>query len=320
MALSTFTVPAQAADINCSAEMDELNFGPIDPISGSDVTSTATIHWKCTARGFLSSAKIRMCLSIGTGTNGGSQIHPRQVKGDGSSLEYQLYRDATHSQVLGSANGRGNPIEMKILIGGITPRGKTKEGDITVYGLLPAGQTGVTPGEYTSAFAGANAMVSFRDNWASASGALGRYPKSCGRTDNGGSFPFNVRAQVEKKCTVSASDMDFGSLNGLLETDRNTTSFLSLQCTHGTDYDIGLDEGQHYAGGTRRMADGNGNYVDYQLYQQASHATVWDKDNNTKAGSGNGQPENITVHGQVPAQTTPPAGQYQDIIQINVTY
>jgi fimbrial chaperone protein len=71
---------------------------------------------------------------------------------------------------------------------------------------------------------------------------------------------FNVTATVVQACTISASDLAFGSINVVqnIEFDANTT--LQVTCGEGVTYNIGLDQGTG-AGGTtttRVMTGGHG--------------------------------------------------------------
>jgi spore coat protein U-like protein len=139
---------------------------------------------------------------------------------------------------------------------------------------------------------------------------------------------FNVTITLQETCDVAtsgASNIAFGS-QGLLTANVDQTSTLTVTCSEGTDYSIGLNAGLN-AGtpadvDTRRMTDGNGNYVQYQLYQDAPGGTVWGNTNltDTVDSIGTGSSQSFTVHGRVPPQATPPAGAYSDTITATVTY
>jgi len=134
---------------------------------------------------------------------------------------------------------------------------------------------------------------------------------------------FTVQMTVTSSCVInSASTLNFGS-QGVLTTAVNNTSTLQVQCTNTTPYNIGLDAGQG-TGATvavRKMTSG-ANTINYSLYSDSGHATVWGNTvgTNTVAGTGNGASQSYTVYGQVPAQTTPAAATYTDTITVTVTY
>lgn len=139
---------------------------------------------------------------------------------------------------------------------------------------------------------------------------------------------FDVKLTITDSCdvhTVAPTDMDFGS-SGALSTALTQTSTLTINCNSGLPYDIGLDAGSHPGTvgdtTTRRMAGGTSEYVSYQLYQAAGPATPWGNSigADTKAGTGTGSAQSVTVYGQVPVQATPSASSYSDTITVTVTY
>lgn len=108
------------------------------------------------------------------------------------------------------------------------------------------------------------------------------------------------------------------------------TPTISVQCTKGTSYTVGLSDACHAFGGGRRMASGK-NLINDDIYQGASGTTRWGSmagqprasgsaDVNPGAGTGNsiqGFVYNSTVLSE---QTTPPAGTYTDTVVISVDF
>lgn len=126
-------------------------------------------------------------------------------------------------------------------------------------------------------------------------------------------------------CTISASDLAFGSINVVqnIEFDANTT--LQVTCGEGVTYNIGLDQGTG-AGGTtttRVMTGSGGGSLNYALYQDNAHTQNWGNSNlvDTYAGTGNGTTQTVAVFGVIPAgQQSAPFGTYTDSIAVNVYY
>ncbi len=115
---------------------------------------------------------------------------------------------------------------------------------------------------------------------------------------------------------VTLNDLDFGT-HGLITANIDSSSTLSVQCTIGTTYDIGLNFGVN---GFRRMATG-GNTIFYDLYQDASRTTWWDPfPFGAVGGTGTGSPQPYTIYGRVFNQATPPNGTYTDTITVTVTF
>ncbi len=129
---------------------------------------------------------------------------------------------------------------------------------------------------------------------------------------------FNAQIQIQADCVVnSPNTLDFGA-QGLLNTNVDATADFTVECTNGVNYTIAMDNGANASGSTNRMANG-GEFVSYEIYQDASRTTVWDA-TSTMAGTGNGDPQTYTVYGRVPPQTTPSVGTYIDTVTITVSY
>lgn len=132
----------------------------------------------------------------------------------------------------------------------------------------------------------------------------------------------NVKIQIQNACqiTTAPSDLDFGT-QGPLTANVDIQTTFGVTCTDQAAYNVGMDAGQHASGGSNRMTDGT-NFVSYALYQDSGRTTAWGNTvgTDTEAGTGNGNAQTITVYGRVPPQTTPPAGNYSDIVAVTVTF
>ncbi|MGH6859584.1 MAG: Csu type fimbrial protein [Phyllobacterium sp.] len=133
---------------------------------------------------------------------------------------------------------------------------------------------------------------------------------------------FNVQINITPECTISATDLDFGSV-GLIAANVDATSTITVECTTGTAYTLSLDLGDG-AGATiaARKLTGAGGTLDYNLYQDAARTQVWGlaAPAETVEGTGTGVSQALTVFGRVPPQPTPGTGIYSDTIQAVVTY
>lgn len=135
---------------------------------------------------------------------------------------------------------------------------------------------------------------------------------------------FTVTATVLASCDVSAANLLFGNYDPVSATPRDVATTVTVICTNGTTYDVGLNQGVG-AGAThaaRRMTHA-GQTLTYSLYSDAGHASVWGETIGVNAvhgtGSGAGQP--LDVYGRIPAgQTAPAGGPYSDTITVTVTY
>lgn len=124
-------------------------------------------------------------------------------------------------------------------------------------------------------------------------------------------------------CTIdSAPTLNFGNL-GILAANVDRSSTIQITCTDAAPYNIGLDSGIGSAAtaATRQMTSGSA-VVNYSLYSDSAHTTLWGSTVGTDAvaATGNGTGQSYTVYGRVPPQTTPAPGTYTDTVTVTVTY
>lgn len=313
-------VPSRAmAATTCTATMTDLVFGQVN--EQQVVPTTATINYECdTATASAKWTSVRLCLGIGPGSGTGSTVNQRYMRNDqGDPLNFRITRDPTASSNWGNTNGMWQEVSLSYdLKGGNSNRRGRGEGQITVYGQVPA-QSGLAAGSYTSTFNDTQAIYQYRENSNSEAD-----PSSCttGGDDGGlSTFTFTARATVPGSCTLQgATDLNFGSLmsisTGLIE----KSSTISLSCTKRTAWQIGLDNGKHWNGSSRRLKNGSA-YINYELYKSAG----WDRWGDTlnadaRTGTGTGVTEPVTVHGRITNQPLTQAGRYGDTIKVTVTY
>lgn len=134
---------------------------------------------------------------------------------------------------------------------------------------------------------------------------------------------FAVRLTLTADCTISASDLDFGS-HGVLAANVDQTSALSVTCTANAPYQVGIDAGTT-AGSSianRLMAGTGATTVQYQIYRDSARSQVWGNTpgTDTVGGTGNGSAQAITMYGRVPTQPTPAAGTYTATVTATVNF
>jgi spore coat protein U-like protein len=133
----------------------------------------------------------------------------------------------------------------------------------------------------------------------------------------------NVKITITNEClVVSATDLDFGT-TGVIDTDIDQTSTITVRCTNGTPYSVGLGVGNGSGATTavRKMTGPAAATVDYSIFRDTGRTQVWGTAaGEIVSGTGTGADQPLTAFGRVPAQTTPAAGDYTDIVAITVTY
>ena len=132
-ATGTFTVQATISSA-CLVSATTLNFGAYNPASSSALTATSTVSVNCT-----SGSPYTTALNVGSG--GGSFVTRTMLNG-GSTLDFNLYRDAAYSQVWGDGTAS------TFTVAG-TGSGLLTSNNITVYGQVPISQDKPV-GSYTS--------------------------------------------------------------------------------------------------------------------------------------------------------------------------
>ena len=138
-------------------------------------------------------------------------------------------------------------------------------------------------------------------------------------TDN-----LTVQITIQAECTiVTTSAVDFGT-SGVLDSAIDMAGSISVQCTDGEDYDIGLGAGNG-AGASitdRKMTGPGSATIDYSLFRDSGRTQNWGDiaSGDIVSGTGDGADQVISVYGRVPAQTTPAAGSYSDTVLVTVSY
>jgi len=145
---------------------------------------------------------------------------------------------------------------------------------------------------------------------------------------------FQVRVTVTESCSFStstaATDVDFGTVPRSTD-PADATGSLVVDCTPGTPFEIGLNNGLNPATGAtaratatnRRMTDGEGNYIPYGLWYDAGHTNPWGVAELGQAysGTGTGEGQTIPIYGKVPAAATNvPQGTYSDTVTATLTF
>ena len=224
-------------------------------------------------------------LSKGSGVSATTTI--RKMTLGAATLNYQLFRDAARTLNWGDIGASDQ----------YSGTGTGSVQSVTIYPLIPAGQF-VAPGTYVDTI-----IASVVDNGTTTSRSI------------------TVTAVVQATCTLSATNLAFGTYNGVVN---NSTSSLTISCTNSTTYNVGLNAGLA-TGATvtnRSMTGPLSALLNYKLFSNAGRTTNWGSTvgTDTLAGTGNGTPQPLTVYGQIPAAQIKRPGSYSDTITATITY
>ncbi|WP_057971016.1 Csu type fimbrial protein [Lysobacter antibioticus] len=323
--LPLFARPASAAT-TCTGSMTNLNFAAT---SGGVTDATATFSVTCNTFGLslLANARVNMCVSIFSGTDGGGTLNPRRLINTFSDpMNMQLYTDAARTAIWGARGNATvpNPVLLQFTYS-VPVLGGSETQNVTLYGRIPA-QTGLNAGTYVNRFTAAtDTLIEFRY----AEQLLGTPPMPASCTSGGSAgtssqFPFTVNGSVPNSCTLTPKpvpNMAFGSVPGPITSNVDQTTSIGLVCSGRTAWQIGLNNGLYASGATRRMRNGAGQFVVYELYRNSPRTQRWGNTlgSDTLTGTGTGTSQSLPVYGRVGAQT-PSIGSYSDTITVTVTY
>ena len=133
-----------------------------------------------------------------------------------------------------------------------------------------------------------------------------------------------VTAVTLNSCSVVALPLVFGNISQVNGTATDSQTTLTVVCTPGVNYNVGLDQGAHAAGGTRQMQAVLGTAtIPYTLYSDSTRTTVWGNTVNTDTVSGTAGvlPGIYQVYGREPGNATlVGAGAYADAVTVTVTF
>lgn len=135
---------------------------------------------------------------------------------------------------------------------------------------------------------------------------------------------FTVNANLVSDCTiVSAPNLDFGTI-GVQNVAYTGNSTLTVECTPGTAYTVGLDAGSVSGSSVAtRYLDGPGGKMSFSLYRDAAFTQVWGvtPGSDTNGGTGTGSTQNYTIYGRIfGMQTTRAPGTYTSTVTVTITY
>jgi spore coat protein U-like protein len=129
---------------------------------------------------------------------------------------------------------------------------------------------------------------------------------------------FQVRAEVQKACTVVANDLDFGIYSSTQQSRASTS--LSVQCTPLTPFAVEIGPG---GSGQRNAREMTGPAtLAYALYKDSGYSEPTETTGSDFTGTIDlaGTAMTFPVYGEVAANQVVPAGSYLDTVTVTVTY
>ena len=300
-----FAALANAQAQSCSVSATSLAFGDVTSaiLANQTSTTTGTISYSCT--GATANSTLTVCLALDTYNSSNT----RSMTSGSNSLNYQIYSNSGYTTAWGDASN-GGIVTVQLP----TNSSGAASGSSTVYAAVLTGQTTVPTGSYSETLpGGTNNSLTDKNGTTSSCTTITR-----DRED----ITFTATATISNVCNISANSLNFGSV-GNLGSSVSGTSTITVQCTNGDAYNIGLNAGTGSGATVTSRLMTYGSYtVTYSLYQNSAHTTVWGNTigTNTVSGTGTGSTQTITVYGLVPVQTAPAAGTFTDTVVATITY
>jgi len=132
----------------------------------------------------------------------------------------------------------------------------------------------------------------------------------------------DVSIKINGACTLSAATLAFADQTGLIiGANVDDTANVTVNCTNTAPYELGFGPGNNNQGG-RRMADGSGNFINYNIYGDFGRISVLTAlgGGSTINGFGDGNDQTLVVYGRVPPQTVTAVGTYTDQVVMTLEY
>lgn len=97
----------------------------------------------------------------------------------------------------------------------------------------------------------------------------------CGAYDTGEVYEsMNLMVNLESECLIRANNINFGTQAFIQEFDP-VSGTITIACTEGEQYSVGISEGEHADGSGRRMKSDN-HYLAYDIYKgNGQSGEVW---------------------------------------------
>lgn len=106
-----------------------------------------------------------------------------------------------------------------------------------------------------------------------------------------------VSANISSICSISTTALNFGEVN--LTGATNATATLTVQCTNGGSWSVGMDEGLNFVAAARFLKSGT-HKLAYDLFTDPARGVRWTGAGaGLVLGTGTGATQTVTVYGQV---------------------
>lgn len=199
------------------------------------------------------------------------------------------------------------------------PGNTESSGHISINGELLSNQKTLSAGQYHSQLHSDNSVIT----WSESPYIV---PDTCLENTTLQPLDFIASAVVEKSCSISAQDLDFGKVTLINNHHIDAQSNITVECTNNTQYSITLrslnmKNGQFYLFPIQHSGASEPR-VAYSLYQDPARTLLWADNGNQKNGQGVGGKQRHSVYGRVLEKhpTDIRSGDYQDTVIVTLSF
>jgi spore coat protein U-like protein len=149
-------------------------------------------------------------------------------------------------------------------------------------------------------------------------------------TQTGAPASLGVGAAIDVQCSLITSSLLFGSYVPTNPSPHDVAANITLDCQNGGGnvvLAIQINQGVQPAPGStannpiRRMSNGTGGRLRYNVYRDAARTQVWGDTLTSAFYPGNGPfPMTIPMYGRIPASQLQAAGSYTDMLTATVYF
>jgi spore coat protein U-like protein len=135
----------------------------------------------------------------------------------------------------------------------------------------------------------------------------------------------SVTATVASACLIANGTLAFGTYDPTSGAALNAATTLTLTCSLGTPYNIGMGVGGGLGGTiSLRVLTSGTNLLPYKLFRDAGRTLNWGITIGTDTLAATSSiltlANTINVYGQIPASEAAASGSYTDSVTVTVTY
>lgn len=133
-------------------------------------------------------------------------------------------------------------------------------------------------------------------------------------------------ATINATCTISSSNINFGTISPSQTGKATSNAIISATCTNETPYTINVGTGSNNSYAPRAMSganSGNNDKLEYNIYSDSSYSTIMGDGTSSTfqiQGTSTGGTQTYTIYGQLSLNQFVTPDNYTDNVTLNLNY